>query len=359
VIQLLLLLLGLPSSLISPAARLQPADAPRAGIVRVAFLRGEQLVQVRRPGRGPHDAVRALIAGPTAAQKVRGYRSAVRPQTRIHHLSRRAGIVTVDADRSLVSARTDESLLAGISQFVMTLSSFPQVRAVRFLVNGHPVTRTIAGIRLDRPVSLRLLETPDVPVPKPPPLRLPPPDPKVKAAQQRLIQLRYLMAGDDDGQLGPVTNEAVLAFQKFQRLDRTGVLDAATRAALSSASAPKPRTHAGAGKRAEILLDRQVALLIKNNRVVRAIAVSTGKPSTPTPPGRYHVYAKIPLWWSVPFREWLPWALPFVGGIAFHEFAVVPAYPASHGCVRQSFAVARWTYNFAAIGMPVRVLARS
>jgi hypothetical protein len=28
----------------------------------------------------------------------------------------------------------------------------------------------------------------------------------------------------------------------------------------------------------------------------------------------------------VPFREWLPYALPFVGGIAFHEFAEVPAY---------------------------------
>ena len=40
--------------------------------------------------------------------------------------------------------------------------------------------------------------------------------------------------------------------------------------------------------------------------------VSSGKPSTPTPPGNYRVYAKIPRWWSTPFREWLPWALPFV-----------------------------------------------
>jgi len=70
------------------------------------------------------------------------------------------------------------------------------------------------------------------------------------------------------------------------------------------------------------------------------------------------VYAKIPRWWSTPFREWLPWALPFVGGIAFHEFAVVPVYPASHGCVRQSYTVARWTYDFAEVGMPVRVLGR-
>src|SRR5262249_54948980 len=122
---------------------------------------------------------------------------------------------------------------------------------------------------------------------------------------------------------------------------------------------PASLTRGGAGRRAEILLARQVALLIENDRVVRTIAVSTGKPSTPTPPGNYRVYAKIPRWWSTPFREWLPWALPFVGGIAFHEFPVVPAYPASHGCVRQLYTVSRWTYAFAYVGMPVKVMASS
>jgi lipoprotein-anchoring transpeptidase ErfK/SrfK len=120
-----------------------------------------------------------------------------------------------------------------------------------------------------------------------------------------------------------------------------------------------PITHAGAGKRAEILLDRQVTLLIADDKVVRTIAISSGKPSTPTPPGDYRVYAKIPRWWSVPFREWLPYALPFVGGIAFHEFADVPAYPASHGCVRQLASVAPYTYRFAYVGMPVKVIADS
>ena len=113
------------------------------------------------------------------------------------------------------------------------------------------------------------------------------------------------------------------------------------------------------GKRAEVLIDRQVALLIVNNKVQRTIAVSSGKPATPTPPGNYKVYAKIPRWWSVPFREWLPWAVPFVGGIAFHELPVVPTYPASHGCVRQAVAVARGTFEFAELGMPVKVIARS
>jgi hypothetical protein len=34
-------------------------------------------------------------------------------------------------------------------------------------------------------------------------------------------------------------------------------------------------------------------------------------------------------------------------------------YAASHACVRQSFAVARWTYGFAYVGMPVKVIAKS
>jgi hypothetical protein len=63
---------------------------------------------------------------------------------------------------------------------------------------------------------------------------------------------------------------------------------------LLTASAPTPVSRGRNGKRAEILLDRQVALLIEDNQVIRAIAVSTGKPSTPTPPGDYRVYAKDP-----------------------------------------------------------------
>jgi peptidoglycan hydrolase-like protein with peptidoglycan-binding domain len=177
--------------------------------------------------------------------------------------------------------------------------------------------------------------------------------------QRRLIALGYLPAGSADGRFGPMTEEATLAFQKWERLDRTAVLDAPTKTRLRTASRPTPREDLTAGKRAEILLDRQVTLLIEDNRVLSAIAVSTGKPSTPTPPGRYRVYAKIERWWSTPFREWLPWAVPFVGGIAFHQYPIVPTYPASHGCVRQVPAIAHATYDFADVGMPVDVIARS
>jgi hypothetical protein len=39
----------------------------------------------------------------------------------------------------------------------------------------------------------------------------------------------------------------------------------------------------------------------------------------------------------VPFRSWLPWAVQFDGGIAFHEYSPVPNAPASHAaCVTRA-----------------------
>ena len=179
------------------------------------------------------------------------------------------------------------------------------------------------------------------------------------AAQRRLAALGFLLGSNVDGQNGPQTQTAVLAFQKWEGLGRDGVLGPKTLAALASARRPVPITKGPPGKRAEVLLDRQVALAIDNNAVVRVIPVSTGKPSTPTPPGDFKVYAKIAKWWSTPFREWLLWAVPFNAGIAFHEFPEVPPYPASHGCARELQTTAKWLYDFSVVGMPVKVLATS
>jgi hypothetical protein len=269
------------------------------------------------------------------------------------------GIATVDLSEVFANGRNAGSMLARLAELVDTLTGIQGAKKVQLLINGAATAGMFPGVSTSGPITLRFLQTPNVPVPKPPQERLPAPDPVVKATQRHLIALGYLLRGDDDGRFGPATQNAILAFQKWERLDRTGLLDSRTKSRLASASHPSAVTHRGPGKRAEILLNRQVALLIKNDKVVRTIAVSSGKPSTPTPPGDYRVYAKIPRWWSVPFREWLLYALPFVGGIAFHQFGDVPAYPASHGCVRQSTTVAPWTYNFAYVGMPVRVIAKS
>jgi peptidoglycan hydrolase-like protein with peptidoglycan-binding domain len=325
----------------------------------IYFLRGEQLASVQRPGSTPLEAMRQLIAGPTRAELAQGFRTYLPVRTRVLSVKVANGIATVDLNQRYASGSDRESLMARLSQVVRTLTGLQGAKKVQLLENGGIMAARFPGISTSRPISFSFLQTPNVGLPKRPPLRLPPPDPAVRDLQQQLIDLGYLLPRDDDGRFGPATSNAILAFQKWERLGRTGLLDSQTKARLEAAEHPSPISKGAGGKRAEVLLDRQVALLIDDNKVVRTIAVSTGKPATPTPPGDYRVYAKIQRWWSTPFREWLPWALPFVGGIAFHELGDVPAYPASHGCVRQSFTVARWTYDFATIGMPVKVIARS
>ena len=327
--------------------------------ISVYFLRGEQLASVQRSGATPLAAMRQLIAGPTPAEVRKGFRTYVPAGTRVFSVKVAHGVATVDLNERFASGSDRGSLLARLSQVVRTLTGPQGAKAVQLLVNGGVVAARFPGISMSRPITFRFLQTPNVAVPEPPALRLPPPDAAVKAVQQRLIELGYLLPGDDDGRFGPATQNAILSFQKWERLDRTGLLNGETKARLARAKHPSAISRGAGGKRAEVLLDRQVALLIDDNNVVRTIAVSTGKASTPTPPGNYRVYAKIRRWWSTPFREWLPYALPFVGGIAFHELQDVPAFPASHGCVRQSFTVARWTYEFATVGMPVKVIARS
>jgi hypothetical protein len=352
-------LIGLLVLAAALAAAATASATPTASRLHVYFLQGEQLRAVTRPGTTAADAVRQLLAGPTPAEVRSDFRTYVPTGTRVRSVTVSGGVATVDLSERFVARGTDESLLARLAQLVRTLTGPQGATKVQLLLNGAVVPARFPGIPTGGPITFAYLQKPNVPLPHPPALKLLPPEDSVKLVQQSLISLGYLLPGDDDGRFGPATQNAILAFQKWERLGRTGLLDAQTKARLATAAHPTPITQGAAGKRAEVLIDRQVALLIDDNEVVRTIAVSTGKPSTPTPPGSYRVYAKIQRWWSTPFREWLPWAVPFVGGIAFHELADVPAFPASHGCVRQSYTVAHWTYDFAAVGMPVRVLAKS
>jgi hypothetical protein len=342
-------------AIVSSLIVLSPATAtPAAGHIQVAFLQGEQLVRLQRPGATAADAMRALIGGPTASERFRGVRTYFEARTPLRRLSISGSVATVDLG-SAFAAGAVERRTARLAQLLRTLTGVGGITKVQVLVDGSAPIGLVPDLSLAAPITLKQLQTPSVGIQPPPPLRLPPPDPETKTLQVRLIELGYLLPGDSDGRFGPATSDAILTFQKWERLTRTGMIDSRTKARLATAVRPTPIAPGGKGKRAEVLLDRQVALLIKDDQVVRAISVSTGKPSTPTPPGSYKVYAKIPRWWSTPFREWLPWALPFVGGIAFHELNDVPAYPASHGCVRLPAGEANRVYAFVDVGTPVYV----
>jgi lipoprotein-anchoring transpeptidase ErfK/SrfK len=336
------------------------AGAGTAGAaVKVVFLQGEQNVAVTRPGSTPQDAVRQLLLGPTSAEARTQIRTYVPAGTALRRLTVSNGVATVDLSLGFVQGNDAQSLLARLSQVVSTLTAAPGVARVQVLIGGGIPLGLFPGVDATGPLDTRDLATPSVAPPKAPPTPTGPETPSVRTLQQRLADLGYLPADAVDGTPGPATANALIAFQKWQGLQRDGTLGPQTQAALAGAVRPTPIARGGPGRRVEVLIDRQLVLAIQDDQVVRAIAVSTGKPSTPTPTGSFKVYAKFPRWWSTPFQEWLLWAAPFVGGVALHQFPDVPAYAASHGCVRVTRYDEPWLFDFVSVGTPVAVLARS
>lgn len=165
------------------------------------------------------------------------------------------------------------------------------------------------------------------------------------ALQERLAALGY-WAGPPDGEYGGATVQAVTALQKAAGLGRDGVAGPRTRAALERGV--RPRARSAAGRVVEIDLDRQLMLLVDGGRVTRVINVSTGSGAwydrpdgsrghAVTPRGRYAVFRSVDAWDTSPLGH-LYRPRYFNGGIAVHGYPSVPAYPASHGCVRVGLA---------------------
>ena len=174
--------------------------------------------------------------------------------------------------------------------------------------------------------------------------------PAVRALQGTLVRLTYLSPDAVDGSFGQRTWNAVVAFQGWTGLSRDGVAGAQTLAALRHAQAPRPwSTDTGV----EVHIPQQVLLLVDQGRVQRAIHVSTGRPGYDTPTGHFAIESRWTMSWSRRFHAWLPLAQYFVGGYALHEYSDVPAYPASHGCVRLPSDDAPIVWGFGRVGMRV------
>jgi hypothetical protein len=331
-----------------------------AGAVTIHLVQGEQTVPVQRPGTTLAAAVAALVAGPTPAELADGFQTYVPPDTAVRSVTQIGSVAIVDLDARFAEAGSTEDLTARLTQLVLTATSLKGVKAVRVRILGGTPLGLFPGVDATQPITPEALRKPTEPPPKPPAPEQPAdPTAPVRALQQRLADLGFLPAKAVDGVAGEQTRFAVVALQKWNGLGRDGIVGPQTRGALEQGQRPTPRSP-GKGRRIEVLLDRQLALVIApNGKVVRTISVSTGAAETPTPPGSYSVGRKEDRSWSVPFSVWLPWASYFVGGVAFHEYADVPPLAASHGCVRVPVFDARWLYQQTPVGTRVVVLERS
>ncbi len=188
--------------------------------------------------------------------------------------------------------------------------------------------------------------------------------PQVLAMQQRLAELGYDI-GTPDGQWGARTTYSLMAFQKVEGLTRDGADGPETQAALAKATKPGPMVPGGAPTRIEIDVARQVMFHWVNGTLARILPVSTGSgehycvdgecDTAVTPGGSFRIGRKASGLEVSPLGE-LWWPMYFNGGIAIHGSPSIPAYPASHGCIRIPMYAAPTFYDQIGAGTRVHVL---
>jgi N-acetylmuramoyl-L-alanine amidase len=181
------------------------------------------------------------------------------------------------------------------------------------------------------------------------------PLPTIANVQRRLAALHYLPSSAVTGKSDYRTSQALMAFQAWNGLPRDGVAGVQTRTRLLSASIPHPRAGSAYGHYVEVYRGLGVVLCVDGGTVVRVVHCSTGRPGLETTPGVYHVYLKSLRFYSQEYDSWMPYTSFFNAGQGLHGYEEVPAYPASHGCVRLSMPEAPWVYDFAAMGTTVIV----
>jgi hypothetical protein len=347
---LVTLVLGFAGTLavdLEPAAAPRPDDAvkteaPRQATVEVAFVRRGRLVRVERvvpKGVSPQvHALRELVQGPTRIEQRKGIRTALRPGVRLRSLRADAERWFGSFSRSLFGPGSAQTKRTRLSQIAATLAGLGSQTYAVISTEGRLVTtirlrmRTGAW-RAERGEKGYFYD--------------------VRGVQLRLFQLGFLDRSAVTGTLDYVTEQALLAFQGWEDLARTGTVTGETQVELVRATPPRPFTHR-VGRRIEIHRELGVLLMVEDNDVLRAVHTSTGALGA-TPEGAFRVYRKELLSWSVPFQVWMPYAAYFVGGIATHEYSHVPEYPASHGCVRLPAGDAERVYRFVDVGTPVHV----
>jgi hypothetical protein len=177
--------------------------------------------------------------------------------------------------------------------------------------------------------------------------------PDVLALEQRLSSLGFWL-GTPDADFGEATHHAVVAFQKSAGLPRDGVVGPAVRAATATATRLAPVSRSG--RVVEIDLARQLLVLADAGHAVWVFDTSTGRVAGTTPVGHWTVYKQIDGLRISPLgRLWRP--KYFHRGVAIHGFTSVPAYPASHGCVRVTYETMDfiWAAGLIPVGTPVWV----
>jgi peptidoglycan hydrolase-like protein with peptidoglycan-binding domain len=173
--------------------------------------------------------------------------------------------------------------------------------------------------------------------------------PAVRALQHMLEAEHF--AVQTTGAYDDRTGRGVLGYQKLVGLPRTSVAGLATLRRLVAGKGLFKIRYPRQGKHIEANLSRQLIALINHRRIVKLYPISSGKPSTPTVQGIFHVYMKSPGYNS----EGMYFSSYFIRGYAIHGYDPSPTFAASHGCLRTWIPDAIAIYNWISVGDAVDV----
>jgi hypothetical protein len=317
-----------------------------AATVKVYLTRGEQLVAANRtvPEASVEAAVSALLKGPTTAERKKGYGTALPMGVTMTSAEVDDEKVTLNLSDNF--AAPDARYLARVAQAVYTVVAAGDEEVEEVEIRGRTFTRD--DFKMPEDYTAAKLPKPTAAAPK-----------DVRGVQEALEKLGYLAENAVTGKWDNRTQQAVLAFQAWEGLERDGIPGSATRARLDDAGRPKPQEDEE-GKYVEIYRDRGVVLLVADGRVERAVHTSTGigQNSTDlgTPAGTFTIQRKAQRGWSIPYKLWQPYAVTWNGGFALYGAADVPAAPSSFGGARVPLTEARNVWGFVDVGTPVRVI---
>ena len=146
---------------VEPTATPEPAEPEEpegTGELTIYLVRGETLGVTIREVPGTVAVARAaleeLLAGPSDLDEEVGLTTAIPEGTRLNDVSVADGVATVDLSPEFESGGGSLSMQLRVSQVVFTLTSFPTVDAVAFMIDGQPVQAIGGeGIMVDPPVS--------------------------------------------------------------------------------------------------------------------------------------------------------------------------------------------------------------
>lgn len=171
----------------------------------------------------------------------------------------------------------------------------------------------------------------------------------VRSLQSRLAALGYVVGRR--GHYDARTGRAVLAFRKVVGMARTTSASTTVMRRIANGGGRFRIRFSGHGRHIEADLSQQVVGLIEGGRVRRIYPVSSGKSSTPTVVGSFHVYSKR----FGTNSKGMVHSSYFIRGYALHGYPSVPTFPASHGCLRVPLADALSLFRWIRVGTPVDV----